>query len=76
MYGGTSPKWGDPDIDPKNYRLSYGDPQKGIPLSRKAYLEGQGDLVSSLITHVSHIKTQSSPLLTYLLGPNDPPSKP
>ena len=49
-------------------------------------LEGHGDLVSRLITPITHIfkciyiyispyKPQLSPLLTYLLSPPDPPRK-
>ena len=40
------------------------------------YLEGHGNLVSRLITSISHIIAPLSPLLTHLLSPHDPPSKP
>ena len=38
-------------------------------------LRGLGDLVSRLITPITHIKTPISPLLTYLLSPHDPTPK-
>ena len=36
---------------------------------QRACLEGQGDLVSRLITPIIHIVPQLSPLLTYLPDP-------
>ena len=38
------------------------------------YLEGQGDLVSGLITGVSRVTIWVRGLLTYFLRPPDPPS--
>ena len=41
-----------------------------------SYLEVQGDLVSSLMTPITHIVTLVIPLLTHLLSPLEPPSSP
>ena len=39
------------------------------------YLEGQGDLVSRLITPITHIVTLFITIINYLLSRSDPPSK-
>ena len=39
------------------------------------YLEGHGDLVSRLITPISHRIPPIISVLTYLQSPHDPPSK-
>ena len=50
----------------------------GKTITGGVYLEGHGDVVSRLITPITHIITQiipASPLLTFLLSPHDPPSR-
>ena len=45
-------------------------------LSSRACLEGQGVLISILISRRRHVKSLLSPILTYfLLSPPDPPSR-
>ena len=47
-----------------------------LALNTKPYLEGQGGLVSRLITPITQIVTPIIPIINLVTKPPDPPSKP